>query len=211
MALRTDASIFLSPRRFLIKIHLDLFKIDRLAKDDCYLPLSDFEILVLCLEDKRFFSHHGVDVISFFREFWRAITFRRFGGASTIDMQFSRTATDYRERTIRRKLYEMILAFIIQYRYSKIQILRSYLSCAFFGSRIYGVESAAYQIWKINKDEMSFDQSAELAAMLVYPKPLVPSEKWRTKIGRRASYAKRLYPRLKERLKKLPSPELVNI
>jgi membrane peptidoglycan carboxypeptidase len=90
-------------------------------------PLTDFEILVLILEDRRYFEHHGIDIRSSIREIRRAVTLHRYGGASTIDMQFVRTATDYRQKTLRRKLYEMLLAWIIQYRYNKFEILRSYL------------------------------------------------------------------------------------
>lgn len=137
------------------------------------------------------------------------MTLHRFGGASTIDMQFVRTATDYRRKTLRRKLYEMLLAWIIQYRYNKFEILRSYLACAYFGSHLYGIERASQKIFDTSSYKLTFDQSAELAAMLVYPCPLRPTPEWRAKVSRRADYAKRLYPRLKKRFQKLPRPELV--
>jgi membrane peptidoglycan carboxypeptidase len=210
--LRTDVSTFLSPRRILLKLHLDLFKIDRrMVYEYPPEPLNDFELYVLALEDRRFFQHRGVDFRSCVRELWRALTRRRFGGASTIDMQFVRTATGFRDRTIRRKLYEMLLAWLIQYRYTKFQILRSYLACAFYGSRIFGVERAARRIYGEDAAGITSDQAAELAAMLVYPKPLTPSDDWWLRVRRRASYAKRLQPGLKKRLKKLPIPELFQI
>lgn len=195
----------------LLRIHLDLFKIDELVTYDFGGSLTDFEVLVLALEDKRFFQHRGIDVVSVVREFWRAITFRRFGGASTIDMQFVRTATGYRERTLRRKLYEMLLAGLIQYRYTKFQILRAYLSHAFFGSRLIGAERASTRLYRIGPSALTLEQAAELAAMLVYPRPLVPTTGWRSRLDRRAAYAQRLYPRLKQRLKQLPIPELVEV
>jgi membrane peptidoglycan carboxypeptidase len=124
-------------------------------------------------------------------------------------MQFVRTATGYRRKTLRRKLYEMLLALIIQYRYNKFEILRSYLACAYFGSHLYGTERAARKVFNTSSHQLTFDQSAELAAMLVYPCPLRPTPEWRTKVRGRADYAKRLYPRLKKRFQKLPSPELI--
>jgi membrane peptidoglycan carboxypeptidase len=193
-------------------IHRDLFKIDRRIRYDRYRvePLSNFEIMVLVLEDRRFFRHHGVDVISCIREIYRAVTLRRHGGASTIDMQLVRTATGYREHTVRRKLYEMLLAFLIQYRYNKFEILRSYLSCAFFGSHLHGFQRALPRIYNKHPwDELSLDESAELAAMLVYPRPLLPTSEWARKLRRRADYAKRLYPGFKDSFDKLPSPELL--
>src|SRR5215831_15765576 len=100
MAIRTNVSRYFSLRRILIQIHMDLFKVERRIRYDRWPePLSDFEILVLILEDRRFFKHYGIDVKSLIREIVRALTLHRFGGASTIDMQFVRTATNYRYST----------------------------------------------------------------------------------------------------------------
>jgi membrane peptidoglycan carboxypeptidase len=165
MAIRTNVSRYFSLRRILIQIHLNLFKIERHIKyDSLPQPLNDFEILVLILEDRRFFHHYGIDVLSIVREIKHALTFHRFGGASTIDMQLVRTATDYRQITLRRKLYEMLLAWIIQYRYNKFEILRSYLGCAFFGSHLIGREAAARRIYNVPSSMLTFDQAAEIAA-----------------------------------------------
>lgn len=209
MEIRTSLSHYFSLRRTLIQLHLDLFKVHGKFKYDFANPLTDLEILVLILEDRRFFEHHGMDIISCVRELIRAATLHRFGGASTVDMQFVRTATGYRRRTLRRKLYEMLLALIIQYRYNKFEILRSYLACAYFGSHLYGTERAARKVFNTSSHQLTFDQSAELAAMLVYPCPLRPTPEWWAKVRGRANYAKRLYPRLKKRFQKLPSPELI--
>jgi hypothetical protein len=63
MVLRTGVSAFLSPRRILVGIHRDLFKIERRIVYDYGRPepLSSLEVMVLILEDRRFFQHHGVD------------------------------------------------------------------------------------------------------------------------------------------------------
>lgn len=212
MAVRTSVSAFLSPRRMLVRIHKDLFKIEARMSYEYGTPepLSPFEIMVLILEDRRFFQHHGIDLISCLRETKRALLFQRHGGASTIDMQFVRTATGYRQRTLRRKLYEMFLAWLIQYRYNKFEILRSYLKCAFFGSHLYGFEAAIQRIYDKNDgDKLDLDESAQLAAMLVYPRPLSPNPEWERKLSRRANHAKWLYPRLKQRFRKLPRPEML--
>jgi len=170
-------------------------------------PLNPFEKLVLVLEDRRFFKHNGVDLLAACRELLKLITFRRAGGASTIDMQFVRTATGFQEKTLRRKLYEILLARIIQFRYSKIVILRSYLACAFFGSHMYGGEKAAAKVFAKQISALDDQQSAELAAMLVYPSPLRPEEKWSAKIKRRAAYGLHWKRRLEERFEKIPTRE----
>ncbi len=194
-------------RRALLALHRDLFTIHRHARSwaGAYPPeLTQLELMVLALEDRRFMRHPGVDLISGLREIVRAMTLQRHGGASTIDMQFVRTATGYKEKKIFRKLYEILLSVIIQYRYSKIVILRSYLSCAFFGSRLKGADSAAQNLYGIVADELNIDQASFVAAMLVYPRPLLETPAWLAKVQRRANYGVRIYVANKERLSKLP-------
>jgi membrane peptidoglycan carboxypeptidase len=169
--------------------------------------LTTFEKLVLVLEDRRFLRHDGVDGRACVRELIKAMFRRRHGGASTIDMQFVRTATGYHELTFRRKLYEMLLAMVIQYRYSKLLILRSYLACAFYGSHLYGVSKASSVIFGKSASELSVQEMAELAAMLVYPRPLRSGEEWRIRVKRRAAYGVKLLPRFEQRFNQIPRRE----
>jgi membrane carboxypeptidase/penicillin-binding protein len=184
------------PRDALLKIHRDLLLVDRhvipLHTWD-RAALTRLEKHVLVLEDRRYLSHWGVDLVSVLREVLKAVTFRRHGGASTIDMQFVRTATGYRSRTLRRKLYEILLSLLIQFRYSKTVILRSYLSCAFFGSRLYGAEAAAIKMFDKPTVLLTDEECAMLASMLVYPRPIDPDESWMSRIQRRARYGQRTY------------------
>ncbi len=109
--------------------------------------LSDLEILVILLEDRRFFRHRGIDIFSIVREIFKICTFQTFGGASTLDMQFVRMRTGYKDRTVRRKIYEMLLACLLQSRMGKMQILKAYLQGMYLGSGIYGIESGARQMF----------------------------------------------------------------
>lgn len=196
-----------SVRSALLKIHEDLFTIDSyVKKSTAYYPesLTEFEKLTLVLEDRRFLNHSGVDLLSILRESLRAITFRKHGGASTIDMQFVRTATNYRQQTLRRKFYEIFLAVMIQFRYKKIVILRSYLACAFFGSHLIGANVAAHKLFGCTADNLSTNQAARIAAMLVYPRPLSEGDKWKSKVQRRADYGIRVYLTNKKSFEKLP-------
>ncbi len=177
MRIRTRSLQFPSVRSALTRIHRDLFTIDEyvLAHTPRH-PIQTVEKMTLILEDRRFFSHFGVDLKACLREILRALLFQPHGGASTIDMQFVRTATGYREITLRRKLYEALLSVLIQFKYSKIEIFRSYLSCAFLGSGIKGIKIASLRLFNKTPDELSIDEAAEIAAMLVYPRPLYPTE-----------------------------------
>lgn len=198
---------FIHPREALTKIHMDLFTVHSNVNPElAYYPaaLTNLEKLVLVLEDRRFMLHHGIDTKSVLRELLRAATFRKHGGASTIDMQLVRTSTGYKERTFARKLYEMFLAVIIQFRYSKIVILRSYLACAFFGSHVRGANVAAWKVFGKKADDLSEEEAAFIAAMLVYPRPLHPTSEWASKVQRRADYGKRIYIANKKRFDQPP-------
>lgn len=191
-----------SLRDFLIQMHIDLMCIDAYIiknADHLHPTLTALEEMVLTLEDRRFFKHYGVDLRSGVREVLRAILRRKHGGASTIDMQFVRTVTGYRQKTMRRKLYEILLATIIQRRYKKIIILRSYLSCAFFGSHLIGGSAAAKKVFQKTEYELNLNESAFIAAMLVYPRPQFPTASWRSRVQLRANYGQRIHITSKDR------------
>lgn len=183
------------PGRLTQKIEKDLANIIRplrWTRDD----LDDLEVFVVLLEDRRYFQHCGIDPQSFVREFWKLITLQRVGGASTIDMQFVRTRTGFRDRTFKRKIYEMLLAWMLQTKMDKIQILRAYLSEVYLGSRITGVECAAHVVFGKARYELTREEAAFIASMMVYPRPLRPTESWKTRVERRAKYGLSLYKKL---------------
>lgn len=194
-----------SLRRALIRVHRDLLKIHPRMDLFAYYPeeLSLFERMVLTLEDRRFFHHSGVDIVAILRVLWRATTFRRASGASTIDMQLVRVATGRYERKIKRKVYEMLLAQLLQYRYSKLVILRSYLQIAYFGFRMTGADTAAFQLFGTSTEHLDEEQSALLASQLVFPHPRNPSADWARKRLRRANYIRSVYVRTKKKADQL--------
>ena len=155
--------------------------------------LRAVELMTIVLEDRRFFRHAGIDAQSIARETIRAFTWRKFGGASTIDMQFVRTATGYKKNTMGRKLYELFLAKVIQSRYGKLEILRSYLACAFFGSGLIGADMAAQKMFGKNAEELGLEEASLIAAMLACPRPLNGSPGWELKVRRRAAYGMKVY------------------
>lgn len=184
---------FPTVKRLLFRVHADLAKIAQPADFWGNGKLTEFESIVLLLEDRRFFQHQGIDLRSIGRELFRMLTFQKFGGASTIDMQYVRTRTGYKARTLRRKLYEMLLAYLLQFRMPKIVILRAYLQEVFLGSGLYGIHSAARTIFDKSSYDLSREEAATLAAMMVYPRPLTPSPSWKAKVDKRAAYGLRLF------------------
>ena len=156
--------------------------------------------MTIAIEDRRFFHHPGVDVLSFLREAIKVLRGRKHGGASTIDMQFVRTVTGYRAPTMKRKLYEGFLALVIQSRHKKLEILRSYLACAFFGSGLVGANAAAQRVFNKNADRLSMEEASFISAMLAYPRPLQGLPRWEQRARRRAAYAVAVFESRKGRL-----------
>lgn len=122
---------------------------------------------VVSTEDKRFYSHHGVDWISFTNDaldFFFSDNVRR--GASTITMQIPRNVADLsREQTIVRKVREMLLALKIERELTKDEILELYINVVPFGKHAYGVQAAAYTYYGKPVHELSLAQLAMLAGI----------------------------------------------
>jgi monofunctional glycosyltransferase len=100
------------------------------------------------------------------------------GGASTIEMQFVRTVTHRRERTVRRKIREMLLATELRKLASKQQILTAYLNLAYFGYEQRGSEAAALSAFRSEVSGVCFARKAFIAALLVRPLPRSRTLTW---------------------------------
>jgi hypothetical protein len=196
------------PSTWFARLRSDLSRIDQNVRrlDVRPLPhspaarLTALELMTIAIEDRRFFHHPGVDVLSFLREAIKVLRGRKHGGASTIDMQFVRTVTGYRAPTMKRKLYESFLALVIQSRHKKLEILRSYLACAFFGSGLVGANAAAQRVFNKNADRLSMEEASFISAMLAYPRPLQGLPRWEQRARRRAAYAVAVFESRKGRL-----------
>lgn len=183
-------------------LHRDMMRVCAPFPYSPYNDLSVLETIVVLLEDRRFFQHKGIDWRSWVRELWRFFTFQKHGGASTIDMQFVRTQTGYKQRTLRRKLYEMLLAYLLQSRMNKIAILRSYMGIVYLGSGIYGTTAAAQKIFGKEIYEIDRMEASLIAAMMVYPRPLSPTDEWEDKVARRAEYGLKLFEKFGTRYRR---------
>lgn len=181
------------PKEILLNLWLDLEKCIRNASFTQSEELCDFERLVIVLEDRRYLRHRGIYYKSIARVLIHKIAGSRKGGASTIEMQFVRTVTGRYERTLRRKVREIVLARLLCFHCTKYEILRGYLSIAYFGRHANGSESASMRLFGKARTELSKEEAAKLAALLVYPAPEdMKNANWVRKVGRRAKYGLRL-------------------
>lgn len=188
-------SSFVKITRIKKKITNDFHKIayfmPETSMDDYF---DELDYFVMALEDRRFLKHNGVDFISVARETFKFLIKRKHGGASTIDMQMVRTITGFKDITLTRKLYEMILSLVVNRFFTKHQIMKCYLNNAFFGSGLYGCKAACFAVYHKELNLISFEEKAFIAAMLLRPKPLKESERWLTLVTSRALYAQEIYP-----------------
>ncbi len=125
---------------------------------------------LLATEDRRFFSHFGVAPFSVARAMWinlRAGHVRQ--GASTITQQLAKNLFLTRDRTIHRKVQELLLAFWLEAKFSKTQILGLYFSRVYFGGGTYGIEAAAQKYYGRSARTLTLYQSAVLIGTLKAP------------------------------------------
>ena len=136
---------------------------------------KDMVNAVVAEEDNRFFEHHGVDFYGVLRA---AISNYRQGrvkqGASTVTQQLARNSFDLKERSFRRKILEMFVARRIEDHYSKDKIMELYLNRVYFGSGLYGVESAARGYFGKPAKDLTAAECAMLAGLLKSPNSLSP-------------------------------------
>ncbi|MDX1764694.1 MAG: PBP1A family penicillin-binding protein, partial [bacterium] len=120
----------------------------------------------LSIEDARFYQHQGVDFQGISRAFWENFRAQQITqGGSTITQQLAKTLFLTPERTIQRKVREMLLALDIEKRFTKEEILELYLNQIYFGAGAYGVEAAADTYFGKHVGELSLGEMAVLAAL----------------------------------------------
>ncbi|MBW3591578.1 MAG: transglycosylase domain-containing protein, partial [Actinobacteria bacterium] len=134
---------------------------------------------VVATEDRRFYEHNGLS----FRGMVRALLTNTWAGeveqgGSTITQQYARNAFGRigTERTVSRKVKEIVVARKVENRYSKDKILESYLNTVYFGRGAYGAEAAALTYFKKPAKDLTLDEAAFLAGIIRSPEYFQPEE-----------------------------------
>ncbi len=126
-------------------------------------------------EDKRFFTHHGVDIPGLVRAAMRNASDMSFTqGASTLTMQLARNSFDLRAKSLHRKLLEIAISLRIEASYSKDQILTAYVNRIYFGSGCHGLEEAARRYFGVSASGLSDNQCALLVGIIRAPHAFSP-------------------------------------
>ncbi len=135
-----------------------------------YLPKA-----FVAIEDRRFYSHHGIDPVGIARAILRNVGGGGMQGGSTLTQQLAKNLFLTQERTMSRKIQEAILALWLEHKFSKDQILELYLNRVYFGSGAYGVEAAAERYFGKSAKLVTLAEAAELAGLMKAPTKLAPN------------------------------------
>ena len=131
----------------------------------------------LSIEDRRFYSHFGIDPRGLARAAWS----NAFGsgitqGGSTITQQLAKFTFLTPERSLTRKAREMLIAFWLEGRLTKDEILGRYLSNVYFGDNVYGLRAASLHYFYRQPERLTLSQASMLAGLVQAPSRLAPTK-----------------------------------
>jgi penicillin-binding protein 1A len=152
-----------------------------LRKFDTSIPVQASDIpevlkqAVVSVEDKRFYSHGGIDPIGAVRALWADLRGKRVvQGGSTITQQYVKNVYTSGERTLARKIREAVLASQLDRKVTKDEILYRYLSDIYLGGGAYGIGAAAESYFKKPVNDLNASESAMLAGLISAPSDFEP-------------------------------------
>jgi penicillin-binding protein 1C len=136
-----------------------------------------FAKALVAYEDKRFWNHPGVDILSFGRALRQnSKAGKILSGGSTIDMQVIRLSRKGKSRTVIEKMIESVLATRLELKYSKEEVLALYASHAPFGGNVVGLEAACWRYFACEPKELSWAEAAMLAVLPNSPALIHPGK-----------------------------------
>jgi penicillin-binding protein 1A len=141
---------------------------------------------LIAVEDQRFFDHGGVDVVRVAGAAWKNLL-DGWGtqGGSTITQQLARQSLLTREKTITRKVKEIIVAARLESEFSKERILELYLNKVYFGDGLYGVEAASLGYFGKHSADLTVAEAALLAGLVKAPSAYAPTVSRERAVARR--------------------------
>ena len=142
-------------------------------------------------EDKRFYEHNGYDIKRIIKALFVDISSgTKSQGASTISQQLVKNALLSNEKTIQRKIKEIVLAIKMEKKFSKDEILEMYLNTIYFGSNSYGIENASYTYFNKPANKLTINEACCLAGLIKSPAYYSPISNYENCVLRRNLVAK---------------------
>ena len=124
---------------------------------------------VMAAEDRGFYSNRAFSPTGIARAVWNNVRGGSLQGGSTITQQYAKTAFLTPERSIQRKIKELVIAIKLENQFTKDEILENYLNTIYFGRGSYGVQTASQVYFATTVDQLTTAQSAVLASILRSP------------------------------------------
>lgn len=141
----------------------------------------------IAIEDRRFYSHWGVDPRGMTRALMANLVHGGVSqGGSTITQQLAKNAFLNSDRTAARKVREVMIAFWLEFWLTKDEILSRYLSNVYFGDNVYGLRAAAHHYFSRDPEDLSTGQAAMLAGLVKAPSRLAPTNDLKAAQARQA-------------------------
>ncbi|TCR75696.1 transglycosylase domain-containing protein [Rhizobium sp. BK376] len=142
-----------------------------LADMSPYIPQA-----IVAIEDRRFYSHFGVDPLGLARALvTNLLTGHTVQGGSTLTQQLAKNLFLSPDRTLERKVQEVLLALWLEHKYTKDEILSMYLNRVFFGANAFGVEAASQRYFGKSARDVNLGEAAMLAGLVKAPSRLSPN------------------------------------
>jgi 1A family penicillin-binding protein len=140
----------------------------------------------IAIEDKRFYAHNGLNVKRMLKAIYTNLTSGYAKeGASTISQQLIKNTYLNHEKTLDRKIKEILLTHRLEEEFSKDDILESYLNVIYFGNSSYGIESASQNYFNKNAKDLSLSEAATLAGLIKSPLTFSPIYNYEKSVLRR--------------------------
>ena len=144
------------------------------AQNRQILPLAKIPLrlryAVMAAEDRNFYSNRAFSITGISQAILsNVLTLGKGRGGSTITQQYAKTAFLTPERSVQRKIKELVISLKLENAMTKDQILENYLNTIYFGRGSYGVQTAAQQYFNRNANQLSISQSAVIASILRSP------------------------------------------
>jgi len=131
---------------------------------------------ILAVEDRNFYHHIGVNPVSVARAFFVNVKQGEVRqGGSTITQQLAKNVFLNADRTIKRKVQELLLALWLEQGFTKDEILTLYINRVYFGAGAYGIDAASYRYFGKSATYLSVGEAAVLAGLLKAPSRLAPT------------------------------------
>lgn len=154
---------------------------------------NDLKYATVAIEDSRFYKHIGVDFVGVGRAIYQNLRHGRMAqGGSTLTQQLARNIYLTREKKLSRKLQEMVLAYQLERNYSKEQILELYLNQVYYGSKAYGVETAAKVYFGKDVKDLTLAECALIAGLPQRPTEFSPYKNMKSAVTRRNIVLRRM-------------------